>query len=381
MEFAHFEQVFPRAGESARDRYDQLWRELQLCDSLGFHYAFASIHHLSHLRPQAAVFVTMAAERTKNLRIGPMGYTVALYDPIRIVEETAVLDSITNGRLEIGLTTGVTMDEFRVYGADWDNRSARTREALELLVQAFRRERRPVIEEDRLPVADALDPFTFEGEFNSYDDVRLSVDPVQQPHPPIWLISSSPDNLAISAELGADTGYLFFRPQVEARERLTPWVLDWTTHGHGRDPRIMFETLVYVDVTDDAAISRGEDLILSSIHEIYGGRFGGGGTALAAVLEKAGDPGQAEIRRHMFDFQWLLDEGIVIVGSPATVAERLGKAARDGLFNVFAGEFNVGHITEEELMRSIRLFGEHVVPELVDIDPVADLVREKAEGT
>ena len=43
---------------------------------------------------------------------------------------------------------------------------------------------------------------------------------------------------------------------------------------------------------------------------------------------------------------------------------------------MFAGEFNVGHITEEELMRSIRLFGEHVVPALVDVDPVADLVRE-----
>ena len=151
MEFAHFEQIFPRAGESTRDRYDQLWRELELCDSLGFNYAFGSIHHLSHLRPQAAVFVTMAAERTKNLRVGPMGYTVALYNPIRIVEETAVLDNITGGRLEVGLTTGVTMDEFRVYGADWDGRSARAREALELLVEAFRRERRPVIEEDRLP--------------------------------------------------------------------------------------------------------------------------------------------------------------------------------------------------------------------------------------
>lgn len=379
MEFAHFEQIFPRVGESARDRYDQLWRELELCDSLGFNYAFGSIHHLSHLRPQAAVFVTMAAARTKNLRVGPMGYTVALYNPIRIVEETAVLDNITGGRLEVGLTTGVTMDEFRVYGADWGSRSARAREALELLVEAFRRERRPVIEEDRLPVADALDPFTFEGTFNGYEEVRLSVDPVQQPHPPIWLISTSSDNLAVSAELGADTGYLFFRPQVEARERLTPWVVDWTAHGHGRDPRIMFETLVYVDVTDDAATSRGEDLILSSMHEIYGGRFGGGGTALADVLEKAGDPGQAEIRRHMFDFQWLLDKGIVIVGSPATVAERLERASREGLFNVFAGEFNVGHITEEELMRSIRLFGEHVVPALVDVDPVADLVHENVD--
>ena len=380
MEFAHFAQVFPRTGESARDRYDQLWREIQLCDELRFDYAFGSIHHLTHLRPQAAVFVTMAAERTKNLRVGAMGYTVALYNPIRIVEETAVLDNITGGRLEVGLTAGVTMDEFRVYGADWADRSARAREALELLVLAFTRERRAVVEEDRRPTADALDPFDFQGPYNSYDDVRISVDPLQQPHPPIWFISTSQDNLDLSAELGADTGYLFFRPQVEAAERLTPWVEQWLAHGHNRNPRVMFETFIYVDKTDAAAVARGEDLIMASMHEIYGGRFGGGGTDLADVLERSGDPGQAQIRRHMFDYEWLLNEGIVIAGSPATVVEKLASAASEGLFNVFAGEFNVGHIRDEELMRSIRLFGEHVIPELADLDPIADLVRQRGDG-
>ena len=382
MEFAHFEQIFPRAGETAQARYDQLWREIRLCDELGFDYAFGSIHHLSHLRPQAAIFATMAAERTTNLRVGPMGYTVSLYNPIRIVEEIAVLDNVTGGRLEVGLTTGVTMDEFRVYGADWDNRSARARETLRLIVEAFGRVRTPVVDENRLPIADHVEPFDFDGPYNSYTDIRLSVDPVQRPHPPLWLISLSADNLELSAELGADTGYLFFRPLLEAAERIEPWVAQRLAAGHGRIPRVVFETLVYVDETDAAATAKAEDLILSSMHEIYGGRFGGGGTALADVLEKLGDYGHAEIRRHMFDYEYLLDNDIVIVGSPATVAEKLHKASTDGLFNVFAAEFNVGHIGDDDLMRSIRLFGEHVVPELKGLDPIADLVDRlsKASG-
>lgn len=373
MEFGHFEQIFPRPGETAAERYSQLWRELELCDRIGFDYAFASIHHLSHLRPPATVFCTMAAERTKNLRIGPMGYTVALHDPLRIVEEVAVLDNVTGGRLEVGLTTGVTRDEFRVYSADWDNRSPRTAEALELLVQAFTRERLPVVSEKSVPVADALEAFDFEGRFQGYEEVRISVDPIQKPHPPFWLVSLSPDNLAMSLKYGADTAYLFFRPRAEANERLRPWIQQWLEHGHGRDPRIMYETLVYVDETDAQAIDKGRDLILSSMHEIYGGALGGGGTALAEVLEKAGDPGQAEIRRHMFDYEYLIDKSLVFVGSPVTVAEKLGEAARQGLFNVFAGEFNVGHIGEEDLMRSIRLFGETVIPALKDLDPVGEL--------
>ena len=46
-----------------------------------------------------------------------MGYSVPLHEPIRIVEEVAVLDNITHGRLEVGLTVGLTPEEFRIYGA------------------------------------------------------------------------------------------------------------------------------------------------------------------------------------------------------------------------------------------------------------------------
>src|SRR5438105_4319444 len=101
MQFAHFSQVFPRAGETAAERYELLWRELQLCDALGFDYGFASVHHFSHLRPSAAAFTVAAAERTRNLRVGPFGYSVALFDPLRIVEEVAMLDNLVHGRLEV----------------------------------------------------------------------------------------------------------------------------------------------------------------------------------------------------------------------------------------------------------------------------------------
>ena len=108
MKFAHFTQTFPRDGETAAARYDQMWRELELADQVNFDYGFSSVHHFSRLRPTSSTYCTGAAARTKKLRLGPMGYTVGLYNPIRLVEEVALLDNITHGRLEVGLTTGVT---------------------------------------------------------------------------------------------------------------------------------------------------------------------------------------------------------------------------------------------------------------------------------
>lgn len=370
MQFAHFSQVFPRAGETAADRYEQMWRELQLCDELGFDFGFASIHGFSHLRPSAAAFSIAAAERTRRLRVGPFGYTVALYDPIQIVEEVALLDNMTHGRLEVGLTNGVTKDEFRVHGADWDNRAARAREGLILLRKAFTSDLSAADEPADEPVADRLGSFDFEGEFSSYEEVRLSVEPLQSPHPPLWLISLDPVSLELAAREGAHTGYLWIsRKRSESAPRIAEYLRQWAEHGHAEPPRIMYETFVYVDETDEAAVERASEHLLSSVHEIYGGRFGGGGTALAPILEKVGEFGAAEIRRHMYDLDYLLGNDIFLVGSPETVAAKLRAMAEEGLFNVFAGEFNIGSLPEEDLMRSIRLFGEQVIPALRELDP------------
>ena len=104
---------------------------------MGFEYGFTSVHHFERLRPQAAAYCAAAGARTERIHLGPMGYTTALYDPMRIVEEAIVLDNVTHGRFEIGLTAGVTPDEFRVYQADWDTRADRAMETMHLLKKAF----------------------------------------------------------------------------------------------------------------------------------------------------------------------------------------------------------------------------------------------------
>jgi alkanesulfonate monooxygenase SsuD/methylene tetrahydromethanopterin reductase-like flavin-dependent oxidoreductase (luciferase family) len=77
-----------------------------------------------------------------------------------------------------------------------------------------------------------------------------------------------------------------------------------------------------------------------------------------------GEPGASEIMQHLFDGDYLFKHDLVFIGSPDTVAAKIHAAAEEGVFNVFMGEFNFADLPEDALLRSIRLFGEKVIPAL-----------------
>jgi alkanesulfonate monooxygenase SsuD/methylene tetrahydromethanopterin reductase-like flavin-dependent oxidoreductase (luciferase family) len=72
---------------------------------------------------------------------------------------------------------------------------------------------------------------------------------------------------------------------------------------------------------------------------------------------------------NLFDADYLMKHELVFIGSPKTVTEKIRATAESGLFNVFMGEFNFSDLPEPELMRSIRLFGEKVIPALRGYEP------------
>jgi alkanesulfonate monooxygenase SsuD/methylene tetrahydromethanopterin reductase-like flavin-dependent oxidoreductase (luciferase family) len=77
-----------------------------------------------------------------------------------------------------------------------------------------------------------------------------------------------------------------------------------------------------------------------------------------------GEPGASEIMANLFDAGYLMKHELIFIGSADTVAKKIQAAAQAGLFNVFMGEFNFSDLPEAKLLRSIRLFGEKVIPAL-----------------
>ena len=72
---------------------------------------------------------------------------------------------------------------------------------------------------------------------------------------------------------------------------------------------------------------------------------------------------------NIFNQDYIMEHELVFVGSAETVTRKLRKAAEIGFFNTFMGEFNFADLPEADLMRSIRLFGEKVMPALRDYEP------------
>ena len=177
MKFAHFSHVWAKPGMTPHRRYEQLWRELQLCDETGFDYSFCVEHHF---RPDESwmsspsLYAVGAGARTKRLRIGPMGYIVPLYHPLRLAEEIALVDQMLGGRMELGLVPGINADYFRPFGLDYGARKSPTLEFVDYLRAAF----------------GETQPFSFRGKAFHTEGAELAVMPAQRPHPPLWMMSS-----------------------------------------------------------------------------------------------------------------------------------------------------------------------------------------------
>jgi alkanesulfonate monooxygenase SsuD/methylene tetrahydromethanopterin reductase-like flavin-dependent oxidoreductase (luciferase family) len=358
MKFAHFSHVWNKPGMGPAQRYSQLWKELRLCDESGFDFGFTVEHHFS---PQEswmaapAVYCAAAAACTRNLRIGPMGYIVPLYNPLRIVEEAAVLDNVLNGRLELGLVSGISPEFFGPYGADFKNRRELTEEGLAIIKAAYT----------------GSGPFSFKGAYQEYKDVYLSVVPVQQPHPPMWMQSRDPDTLALLARQGVHTGFLFYVSREEVAPRYRDYISAWRTAGHRSNPNIGYWALVYVDETDEKAIRNARPNIEHCFTKVFGSKPQGvpGNVRLAENFARRGELSASEIAKNAPNIDYLLERNLVFIGSAETVAERIKEAAQEGLFNTVLCEFNFGSINEEDLLNSIKLFGSEVIPALRDFEP------------
>ncbi len=139
-------------------------------------------------------------------------------------------------------------------------------------------------------------------------------------------------------------------------------------------PNIAYCTVVYVDETDDKAIATAK-FRASRAYEGFlkpgkpDDTFEVRAAEHAKMFVGRGEPGASEIMAHLFDGDYLLENDLVFIGSPETVTRKLRAAAEAGVFNVFMGEFNFADLPEPDLMRSIRLFGEKVIPALRDYEP------------
>jgi probable F420-dependent oxidoreductase len=165
-------QVPSGSDRSFAREYRETLELVRLAEALGFDSAWVSEHHgtsdgyLPSLLPMLAAF----AAATDRIRLGTGVVLTPLHDPLRLAEDAAVVDQISEGRLTLGLGIAWRREEFRMFGVPFDERLARTVDTVEILRRAWGGER-----------------FSFAGEAYAYDRVRVTPPPAQEGGPPILL--------------------------------------------------------------------------------------------------------------------------------------------------------------------------------------------------
>src|ERR1700682_3330595 len=134
MKFAHFSHIWAKPGMTPHQRYEQLWRELELCERVGLDHSFLGGRPFGpeeSWMSSPSVYAVGAGARTKRMRIGPMGYIVPLYHPLRLAEEIAIVDQMLGGRMELGLVPGISADYFKPFDLDYNLRKLPTLEIVD----------------------------------------------------------------------------------------------------------------------------------------------------------------------------------------------------------------------------------------------------------
>jgi alkanesulfonate monooxygenase SsuD/methylene tetrahydromethanopterin reductase-like flavin-dependent oxidoreductase (luciferase family) len=130
------------AGD-ARRIYQETLDLFVAADELGFDVVWIAQHHFKDRAgrlPSPFPFLAAAAERTRRLRLGTSIVILPLEQPLRVAEDAAVVDTLSGGRLELGIGSGGDPAEFAAFGVDLTRRLELTTTGLHLIQQAFRGE-------------------------------------------------------------------------------------------------------------------------------------------------------------------------------------------------------------------------------------------------
>ena len=167
--------------------YERVLERIEIMDRAGYAAVWLAEHHFQSFSvcPSIHMMATAVAARTRRIRIGTAVSLAAFYHPLRLAEEVALLDVLSGGRVNWGAGRGFHRREFEIFGVAPEESAARFREAVDIVVAAWRNER-----------------LTFAGRFHSFDDVEVLPKPLQQPHPPVWLAASSDDSITRAAHDG-----------------------------------------------------------------------------------------------------------------------------------------------------------------------------------
>ncbi len=161
-------------------------------DRLGFDQLFMVEHHFTGQGQVSASMTVLAylAARTHNIRLGTAVVVLPWHNPVLIAEQVATLDLLTGGRVDFGVGKGYRKAEFDGFCIPMEEAGERFDEAMDIIRKAWTSHEK------------TGGRFSHHGKCWHYDNIVVEPEPLQRPHPPLWLAAGSRDSICRAAREG-----------------------------------------------------------------------------------------------------------------------------------------------------------------------------------
>ncbi len=338
MHFGQFNLMgYRERGTPTKRLFDEAVEQTVLAEEAGFEIAWFAEHHFSNycVCPSPLMMVARCAGVTSRIKLAPAVVVLPLYTPARLIAEIGMADSLTGGRLVLGIGSGYQGYEFERFGADLATSKQATMEFMDMVELAFTRE-----------------TFSYDGEHYQLPETHISAQPING-MPEVWIAGDSDDIHHIAATRGyvpiftgraQGVDYL-----VEQRARLEA---NYRAAGVAAD-NVAFAIQRFMCVTD----SREEtlDYLDNARHQMR----------LASALRRRQEVLDGAMMTEVpmpneLPLEQMADN--LLVGDVETIAERLVEEIRQARPSHVMFHFQVGGSSYAKALKSIELFASEIRP-------------------
>lgn len=304
--------------------------------------------HFSPTRSVQSAPIALAsflAARTRRVRLGTAVTVLPLANPLRIAEEVATIDHLSQGRFDFGIGRSGSPRAYDVLNIAYGESQARFEEALAIIKEAWKGE-----------------PFSYEGKFYRFANTVVAPRPLQVPHPPMRMAANSPETFPFVGRMGLPL-FVGLRDLdiPELATHLGRYRAAWRDAGHAGDGDVCLRIPIYAAPTRAAALEEPRENIMFFFQrhaELTRSRLGRADTGPAdRNVARAAQVSQ-------MSYEEILERRVVF-GTAHQLAERLGRLRVELGLNGMIAELNPGGLLAmEQMRRTLRIFTHEVLPAL-----------------
>ena len=338
----------PATRAEGAERFRTVVDQVSYAEQIGFESVWLAEHHFHSFAgffSSPPVIGAAIAQRTTKMRIGTAVLLLPYHNPLRVAEDYATLDCLSDGRVEFGIGHGFVKWEALTFGIPLDDLRDRFKENLDVVLKAWT--------EPRL---------NHKGRFHEYNDVQVYPRPVQEPHPTVWMAATtSVESFELSGRYGFNMMLIPFLNEVEEL-RLKMEVFFKARLAAGHDPSTARVLGVYhAYVGESSAAARGTA-------EVGLAEYQAAASQAHSLTPGMADPEsyrsherhRAQMKRLTFDE--LVEQSRVLVGDAAEVRDKVEYVRERIYLTDLAGNFALGGLTDAQVRTSMRRFMEQVAP-------------------